>query len=158
MAEFPKIPKNSELPAPSLENPETVLGHETSIAEAADIRRPSAQRIRDEESAAQKAPKSELGSSVPAEIKARAEFLRKMGRPSTRIEARGEAFLDFLKQRPSQDEAHLLVAEAQLMASLTQAPQPNAKKKRRWREAWRKAYQKSVYLLASVGRLFRKNP
>jgi len=154
-ASLPQTPDTDPAPA---NQPISVEGAKLTMAEAADIRRPTAQRARDEESGAQKNPRAAPPTTVPAEIRARADFLRKTAASSAKIEGRGEAFLNFLKQRPSDEEAHLLVAEAQLMASLSQPRKNKRSKKRRLREALKKALGKTIYLLDSVTSVFRKKP
>lgn len=143
---LPKPPTTGKIPSDALQQ---YYEHDNQMAEAADIRRPGPERIRDEEQGAQKEmPARTSAREVPREVQERIRVLQEMGRKSVRVEGRGEAFMEFHRDQ-------ILLAEAEILAGI---PRKKKKKRKRWRDYQKWLHEKSAYILDSVGSLFRRKP
>ena len=138
---------------PTIRKPPPVSRDTTStqsMAQAADIPRPSSQLVRDEQAAAllQQAARIDP-NSLPKNLHEMAGLMKELEKQGKRVERNTKALMDFLKQGDGSDlSADVLVATAAIMAA---SPQKKREKKKRILDLYFKwARQSTTVLITKV--------
>ena len=117
-----------------------------TMAEAADIPRPSSQLVRDEQAGAQlKQPPQVDLNRVPRNLSEMAAIMKALEKKGKKVERNTPALMDYLKQGDGSDlSADVLVATAAMMAGI---PQKKKEKKKRIRDLYFKWARQSTSVL-----------